>query len=214
MSYSAMRGLALCGGVSVAAHLVVLAGWLPSDLGTPAGPVRPTAAAMRVALVAAPVPLRSTTEADTPGITPVPLSQAPQGELPAVAPPPKPEAASAAASPASATLPSESLYIPRPLLSVAPVAQQSVLLDWPADAPPAGRYSAVLALFIDEQGVVQRVQVDQGELPQALRQHAVQTFAGIRFSPGQVDGRVVKSRIRIEVSFEAAPQAQRRSVGP
>lgn len=109
----------------------------------------------------------------------------------------------------------EQSYLPRPRLTVPPALQGSVLLSWPPhDAPPAGRYAGVLSLFIDEFGVVQRVRVDDGELPAALQEQARTVFLGAQFSPGQLQGQVVKSRIRVEVSFEANPVAQRKGVGP
>ena len=109
----------------------------------------------------------------------------------------------------------EQSYLPRPRLTVPPTLQSAVLLSWPPhDAPPAGRYAGVLSLFIDELGVVQRVRVDEGELPAALQEQARAVFLGAHFSPGQLQGQVVKSRIRIEVSFEADPRAQRKGISP
>ncbi len=109
----------------------------------------------------------------------------------------------------------EQSYLPRPRLTVPPALQGSVLLSWPPhDAPPAGRYAGVLSLFIDEFGVVQRVRVEDGELPASLQEQARAVFLGAQFSPGQLQGQVVKSRIRVEVSFEADPRVQRKGVGP
>lgn len=102
-------------------------------------------------------------------------------------------------------------YLPRRLLSVAPVAQQPVELLWPDDVRvAAGRYGAVLVLFIDEQGVVQRVKVESGDLPPALQELALAAFAGASFAPGQVQGVPVKSRIRVEVEFQSKAVAQPR----
>jgi hypothetical protein len=113
-------------------------------------------------------------------------------------------------SPAAAAgeLGDEAGYIPRPRLSVVPVMQHSVVLQWPPEWAAEGLYSEVLSLFIDEYGIVQRVRVDGNGLPELFQHQARQAFLGVRFSPGQLNGRDVKSLIRIEVSFEARPQVR------
>ncbi|WP_328580146.1 energy transducer TonB [Ideonella sp. BN130291] len=102
-------------------------------------------------------------------------------------------------------------YVPRPLLTVPPVLRSSVLLAWPEDIKLAdGRYAAVLSLFIDEAGIVRRVEVEDADLPAALEDVARSAFLNARFEPGQVDGSIVKSRIRIAVEFESRPSAASR----
>ncbi|QPF72549.1 hypothetical protein G8A07_06120 [Roseateles sp. DAIF2] len=97
----------------------------------------------------------------------------------------------------------EPAYVPRSLLSAAPVAQRPVLLQWPSDGPARGSYRGVLKLFIDERGRVQRVEPDDEELPVSLVNVARQAFLAASFKPGEVQGRAVRSWIRIEVSFDA-----------
>lgn len=94
-------------------------------------------------------------------------------------------------------------YLPRPMLTLAPVAQGPVDLLWPTDTSLIGSYTGVLKLFIDEQGRVQRVVLDDDALPQALAEAARRTFQSLVFSPAEVDGQRVKSRIRVEVRFDA-----------
>jgi TonB family protein len=106
-------------------------------------------------------------------------------------------------------------YIPRPQLSIAPRPSEAVIIPFPKEITRPGRYTAVLALFIDENGVVRRVRVDSPSLPDALENAARETFLQVHFSPGEVNGRQVKSLIRIEVVFEnsrTAPPAERRSL--
>jgi hypothetical protein len=62
----------------------------------------------------------------------------------------------------------------------------------------------VLTLFIDEQGVVRRVRIDEADdtgLPPLLEDTARQTFLQSAFTPGEVEGRPVRSQLRIEVEF-------------
>lgn len=95
-------------------------------------------------------------------------------------------------------------YLPRSALSAAPQVLGAVMLEYPPQAPP-GRWQGELTLFIDETGQVRRVRVDSGEaqLPAPFQEAARQAFLGARFTPGEVSGRAVRSRIRIAVDFEA-----------
>lgn len=102
-------------------------------------------------------------------------------------------------------------YVPRPKLSVVPVAQQPLVLEWPAEgAPPAGRYHGVVSLYIDEQGVIQHIRFDDDGLPESLREQARSALATLRYSPGKVKDQIVKSRIRLELNFEADPRVVTR----
>ena len=96
-------------------------------------------------------------------------------------------------------------YLPRSALSLGPAPQDAIDLPYP-DLAPWGRFRAVLTLFIDEQGVVQRVRFDEAGdtgLPPVLEDSARQTFLRSPFTPGQVAGRPVRSQLRIEVEFTA-----------
>lgn len=94
-------------------------------------------------------------------------------------------------------------YVPRPLLSVAPVATAPVVIAPPPATAEVGRHVGVLALYIDEQGRVRRIEAEPPLLPPALERAAREAFAAARFTPGEVDAHVVKSRIRVEVTFDA-----------
>ena len=107
----------------------------------------------------------------------------------------------------------QSGYIPRPRLSVPPVLQQAVALVWPDDGLWTGHFSETLTLYIDEQGLVQRVDAEGQGMPDALRDLARQAFLGASFAPGQLNGQQVKSKIRIQVSFDAEPSAKAKG-GP
>ena len=98
-------------------------------------------------------------------------------------------------------------YIPRPQLSVPPVAQSPILLPMMGDTAPTGRFVGVLALYIDETGRVQRIQPLEPRLPPEMEQAALATFQQTPFTPGQVNGIIVKSRIKVEVIFENLPNA-------
>lgn len=123
------------------------------------------------------------------------------------------DAASASASDASGEAgagieATEGGYVPRPLLSVAPAPVIPVVIAVPpasATGRLIGRYSGVLALYIDEEGRVRRVEAESPAMPAAMERAAREAFLAARFSSGQVAGRAVKSRIRVEVVFDDGP---------
>lgn len=155
-------------------------------------------AALKVRYVAAPaaMPMASAPEQPSPAAAisgpatvPSPLSP----ELPLE---PSPQPAVPMVEPA--------VYMPRALLSVGPVPRTPVLLQWPLNWPVRRSYTAILKLYLDEQGRVERVEPDgDAVLPEPLFETARQAFMATDFSPGQLNGQAVKSWTRIEVNFES-----------
>ena len=93
-------------------------------------------------------------------------------------------------------------YLPRSALSKAPAARGPINIPFPPGVPTPGRYSAVLALYIDELGNVRRVHPMDGELPGAYEEAARNAFQAGAFHPGEVHGVPVKSVIQVEVVFD------------
>lgn len=94
-------------------------------------------------------------------------------------------------------------YLRRSQLTRAPQVQTPVALSYPLfEDDTQGHYTAILALFIDETGRVQRIRVEPPGLPDALEGAARRAFLATRFTPGEVEGRPVRSLIRIEVQFD------------
>jgi periplasmic protein TonB len=102
-------------------------------------------------------------------------------------------------------------YFPRALLSLVPSPIDPVQIDYPASVNDSSRHVSELTLFIDETGRVARVRVDGDALPPALEEAARAAFVNARFRAGESQGRIVKSRIRIEVVFDSRPPAPERS---
>lgn len=96
-------------------------------------------------------------------------------------------------------------YIPRPRLSTAPLATRPVIVPFPAEFDGNGRYSSVLSLYIDEDGIVRRVRFDDAPMPPSMKDAARQAFLQAHFKPGQVQGQKVKSLIQVEVVFDNTP---------
>lgn len=93
-------------------------------------------------------------------------------------------------------------YLPRSMLSLGPQSQTPILIEFPVQVGQAGHFSTVLALFIDEAGVVRRIRVDGTALPAPFEDAARRGFMNARFRPGQLHGQVVKSLIHVEVVFD------------
>lgn len=106
----------------------------------------------------------------------------------------------------------DSDYLPRDRLTRGPVPQQSIDLVYP-DLAPIGQFRTVITLFIDDQGVVQRVRFDEADetgLPPILEEATRQTFLRSPFTPGEIDGQPIRSRLRIEVAYTAETPAATR----
>lgn len=106
--------------------------------------------------------------------------------------------------PVAATDPGDD-YLPRPLLSTPPRSSAPVIVPFPEQIKQPGRYTTILALFIDENGIVRRVRIDGPSLPKPMEDAARDTFLQAHFQPGEVQGQQVKSLIRVEVVFDNTP---------
>ena len=105
-------------------------------------------------------------------------------------------------------LDADSVYVPRSLLTTAPKPKAPVVVDYPAFDGEADQYAALFDLFIDDAGGVVRVVASTPDLPGILSNAVREAFLAARFVPGEIDGRPVRSRMRIEVTFDS-----RRPVG-
>jgi hypothetical protein len=100
-------------------------------------------------------------------------------------------------------------FKPRQLLSQPATALSEVILQTPLVPLGADRYVGVLMLFIDEEGIVQHVEIEEKTLPPVLEFAAIDAFTAAHFLPGRVDGNPVKSRQRVEVVFDNTPLVYR-----
>lgn len=72
-----------------------------------------------------------------------------------------------------------------------------------------GAGKAVLVLYINEQGKVDKVETESSHLSERLNALVAQQFGSARFLPAEKDGQPVKSRLRIEVTIRPrAPQTK------
>lgn len=133
-------------------------------------------------------------------------------ELPPLSVQPSPVAASPLAQEATWAEPDSPhgeapTYLPRHALDEGPNPRTEVLIHFPPSTNDDGRRSGRFRLFIDEQGVVQAVLPldDEATLTPAMVVSTRTAFLGTVFSPGIKGGRPVRSRIDVEVNFDALP---------
>lgn len=123
------------------------------------------------------------------------------------------KASPTAEPPAKSVLPSNAIgttdgwsdYIPRPELAIAPVARGTILIEAPPGQTETRRISGVLSLYINEHGLVDHVAPTGSSMPPEFETAAMKAFRDMTYSPGQLQGQAVKSRIRVEVVFDNTP---------
>jgi hypothetical protein len=85
-------------------------------------------------------------------------------------------------------------------------AKPFILQDLPVELgqlfPGVPPQSAVFLLFINEQGNIDRVTIEDTELPEQSRQILSDAFANLTFHPAQIDDIPVRSQMKIEITIE------------
>ncbi|MCK6400753.1 MAG: energy transducer TonB [Sphaerotilus natans subsp. sulfidivorans] len=207
--------------VSLLLHAALLAAALARG-GEPAtSGAAATAGGLSVRLAAAPTaptpapattPSRSErTARDRPPSMPEPAPDAAPDPVPQPLPPPgagQPQATvEPMPSPGETEPDDDSTYLAPDQLDRRAHAVAAIDLPYPDLAPP-GHFRAALTLFIEHDGRVSRVRLepdphapDGGALPPVLEDSARQAFLASLFEPGELGGRAVRSRLRIEVEF-------------
>lgn len=135
----------------------------------------------------------------------------PEGTLPESVDVPLPQQAEVPGAPTEATGPAVQIplvedpeFYPARLLDVLPRPLAEVVLRYPDSAAAqdlSGR--VVLLLLIDELGVVVEATVIEAEPPGYFEDAAIESFRDVLFQPAQRNGRAVKSRLPVEVTFDA-----------
>jgi hypothetical protein len=72
----------------------------------------------------------------------------------------------------------------------------------PESGPSYASGMVTLDLWISELGNVVAVNVEKTDLPESYTNMAAGAFRKLRFTPGEIDGRPVPARIRIEVIYD------------
>jgi hypothetical protein len=72
----------------------------------------------------------------------------------------------------------------------------------PESGPSYASGMVTLDLWISELGNVVSANVEKTDLPESYTNMAAEAFRKLRFTPGEIDGRPVPARIRIEVIYD------------
>ena len=183
-------GLALTASLLVHAALVLVAPPAPvvgKNVPVMSHPVRVRLQEVRPALTAAPE-----LPEESPSVTPTP-------------PPPPQPAAPEGRIEAEQTdfAPSSERYFPRDELDVGPA-----VLDPPdlgaTELGPLLEGRAVLVFYLNEQGGVDRIALEESTLPPAMLAHLEAQRDRITFTPGYKNGVAVKSEVRFEIALKKA----------
>jgi periplasmic protein TonB len=163
---------------------------------------------------------------------PEPQVEPPPKEEPIAEPQPSPEpppetVASATPPETSSNLPSvtaplieDPTFYPAMQVDVHPTPLHSVTPIFPDQAAKTKvSGSVVLLLLLDEGGAVKDISVEEADPPGYFEESAMAAFRDVQFAPAQRNGKVVKSRVRIKVTYDlirtpekppAAPAPNRR----
>ena len=186
---------------AIALWLSVLAhGLLLRALTLPAG--------HREAPVVSAVPLTLRLESRTaraPAPTPTPAPER-HSEAPQVVPPPP--AAPAPTPPSAAPgQPRPSGYFSLSELSSKPRFVRYLREVNAIDIPNPPRTPTVVHIYINENGTVDQVTLEDNGLSELARQWTIERFRAMQFSPGMLDGMPVKSQLQTEFNVEDAPDS-------
>lgn len=182
--------LALAASLLVHAVLVLLAPPAPvvgKNVAAMSHPVRVRLQEVRPALTAPPDPSEEMPSV-TPAPPPPPQAAAPEGRIDAVP---------------TRYAESSQRYFQRDELDVGPA-----VLDPPdlggTELGPLLEGRAVLVFYLNEQGGVDRIELEESSLPPAMLAHLEAQRDRIKFTPGSKNGVAVKSVLRLEIALKKA----------
>ena len=96
-----------------------------------------------------------------------------------------------------------SFYFPASELDVRPYPEAPVVIPFPDVALEEERVEGVLVLYIDIEGKVDRVEIQESTLPSLLERTAMSTFMQAKMQPGMKEGKAVRSQMKVLVEFES-----------
>lgn len=96
----------------------------------------------------------------------------------------------------------EARYFLSKELSEKPVVIEDINQDLRIALPGIEAQSLVLILLINEEGLIDRVELEKTDLPLEIATQVINTFSSLKFQPGKIDQVAVKSQLKIEVQLE------------
>ncbi|MEN3295764.1 MAG: hypothetical protein V7642_5017 [Burkholderiales bacterium] len=71
----------------------------------------------------------------------------------------------------------------------------------------------VILLWINEHGTVDNVELEQSDLPSQFGEAALTAMRDARFVPGELNGRAVRSKLKIEVTYDDGRELPGKNLG-
>ena len=96
----------------------------------------------------------------------------------------------------------ESAYLPISRVTLRPIPATRIAVPYPAGVTAGESTEAKIVLFIDDDGSVAKVALAKDQAMTPFARSALSTFERVRYHPAQVDGKPVKVRVVVAVTFE------------
>ena len=96
----------------------------------------------------------------------------------------------------------ESDYLPISRVTLRPVPITPIAVPYPPGARGGASTDAKVVLFIDDDGRVAKVALAKDQVATPFAMSAKATFERVRYRPAQLDGKPVKVRVVVAVTFE------------
>lgn len=95
-------------------------------------------------------------------------------------------------------------YLPTSELTVPPTPESPIIIP-PPDHPDWTQFKGhvTLVLYIGENGVIDKIQPENSNLPASIEKLAIDTFQNARMHAGEKNGQARKAKMKILVEFEA-----------
>lgn len=106
-----------------------------------------------------------------------------------------------------AGIPSAPHYFAASELTRKPLVTHDLPADLVLRVPGVPAQAAILRMLINEYGDIDRIIVENSLLPDSAQKVVVDAFSKIRFYPGEINGKPVKSQLKIEVILNDAVSA-------
>lgn len=98
--------------------------------------------------------------------------------------------------------PQELLYLPGKELDVRPQATVPIIIPFPDAEIGMSKGTAVLRLFVGADGGVDRIEIDESNLPPLFERAAMDAFMQAKMQPGIKNGRRTRALMKVLVEFE------------
>jgi len=108
------------------------------------------------------------------------------------------------------SLAAEARYFSANELTEKPLIEQDAPVDLSyLTLMPGPPLAATASLFINESGDIDRIEIEQSQLPDDVQSAVIEAYAKLKFHPGKINGAAVKSQLKIEVTLENVPAVRK-----